>query len=102
MHPADKYARLKDQIKALEALAQRLRTRFIRGDAPLASNAVEVCVKRQSRRVFLKDRLPDYILREPSLWEEASSHVVTYSWATSASNSGKSGGEDDPIVVDTW
>ncbi|MEM1234037.1 MAG: hypothetical protein AAGH70_07905 [Pseudomonadota bacterium] len=105
MHPADEYARLKDQIKALEARAQALRTRFIRGDAPLASEAVEVRVSRHTRRVFMKDRLPDYILREPSLWEERSSHTVTYAAATpssSAFNSSSNEADEDLIVVDVW
>ncbi|MCH2078379.1 MAG: hypothetical protein MK180_16140 [Rhodobacteraceae bacterium] len=101
MHPADEYVRLKDQIRALEARAHALRYKFISGQAPLASNAVEISVQRQKRRVFIRDSLPDYILKEPSLWEEDVSDVVTYQ-AASAEKRGGAASEDANMVIDDW
>lgn len=101
MHPADEYARLKEQIRTLEARAHALRHKFISGEAPLASNAVEISVQRRKRRVFIRDRLPEYILKEPSLWEEDVSDVVTYQ-AARASKSSADPGEDAIMVVDDW
>lgn len=101
MHPADEYARLKEQIRLLEARAHALHHKFISGDAPLSSGMIEIRVKKQTRRVFIKDRLPDYILREPSLWEDAESDVVTYQSAT-AGNSRSSDSDGAAIVIDEW
>lgn len=101
MHPADEYARLKEHIRLLEARAHALRHKFISGDAPLSSGIIEIQVKKQKRRVFIKDRLPDYILREPSLWDEAESDVVTYQSAT-AGNLRNGDRDAAAIVIDEW
>jgi hypothetical protein len=45
--------------------------------ARLRSNRFEVTVKRQKRRLFLKERLPETVLADPRYWEERHSEVVT-------------------------
>ncbi|MEM1238064.1 MAG: hypothetical protein AAGI10_13935 [Pseudomonadota bacterium] len=77
MHPADEYARLKSEIRLLETRAKALRDRFVVGRAPRMSNAVEVVVENRRRRVFLRDRLPASILRNPAYWAEMDTPTVT-------------------------
>jgi len=77
MNPVDEYARLKDEIKGLEARALALRDGFLQPDARLRSNQFEVVIKRQHRRSFNKDLLPPDILNNPRYWTETSNPVVT-------------------------
>ena len=59
MDPVDEYARLKTEIKRMQDRLEVLRETFLRPGARLRSNQYEVQVRRQKRRVFLKDRLPE-------------------------------------------
>ncbi|MEL7462042.1 MAG: hypothetical protein AAFX45_09955 [Pseudomonadota bacterium] len=76
MDPVEEFARIKNEIKALKAREQELRQGFLDG-ARLRSNAHEVVVKTQKRKVFLRDRLPGSILDDPSFWEERETQVVS-------------------------
>lgn len=77
MDPVDEFARLKAEIKRLQDRAEVLREGFLRPGARLRSNRFEITVKRQKRRVFAKDRLPEAVLADPRYWEERESEVVT-------------------------
>lgn len=78
MDPVDEYARLKTEIKRMQDRLEVLRETFLRPDARLRSNQYEVQVRRQKRRIFLKDRLPPEVLADPRLWEERENEVVTF------------------------
>jgi hypothetical protein len=77
MDPVDEFARLKAEIKRLQDRAEVLRDSFLRPGARLRSNRFEVTVKRQRRRVFQKDRLPEAVLADPRYWEERENEIVT-------------------------
>lgn len=77
MHPVDEYARLKAEIRVLQDRADQLRDGFLEPDAKLRSNQTEVVLKTQTRRLFLKERLPSDILQNPVYWEDRQSSVVT-------------------------
>ncbi|MGL4238830.1 hypothetical protein [Tabrizicola sp.] len=77
MDPVDEFARLKDEIRRLQDRAEALRAGFLRPGARLRSNRFEISVKRQTRRIFTKDRLPPEVLADPRYWEERVSEVVT-------------------------
>jgi len=77
MDPVDEFARLKAEIKRLQDRAEVLREGFLRPGARLRSNRFEVTVKRQRRRFFQKERLPEAVLADPRYWEERESEVVT-------------------------
>ena len=77
MDPVDEFARLKAEIKRLQDRAEVLREGFLRPGVRLRSNRFEVTVKRQRRRVFQKDRLPEAVLSDPRYWEERESEIVT-------------------------
>ena len=96
MHPADEYARLKSEIRVLEARAKALRDRFVLGRAPCVSNAVEVVVENRTRRVFLRDKLPREILADPSYWAEMPAQRVTF-----RENAPDAVAEDFE-VIDSW
>ena len=76
MDPVEEFARIKDQIKALKTREQELRQGFLDG-ARRRSNAHEVTVKTQKRKVFLRDRLPPSVLQDPSFWEERETQIVS-------------------------
>jgi hypothetical protein len=76
MDPVDEYARLKAEIKRLQDRAEVLREGFLAPGARLRSNRFEIVVKRQRRRLFQKDRLPEAVLSDPRYWEEKDSEVV--------------------------
>lgn len=78
MDPVDEYARLKSEVRRLQDRLEVLREGFFRPGARLRSNQYEVQVRRQKRRVFLKDRLPAEVLADPRLWEERENEVVTF------------------------
>lgn len=77
MDPVEEFARLKAEIKRLQDRADTLREGFLRPGVRLRSNRFEITIKRQKRRVFQKDRLPEMILADPRYWEERESEVVT-------------------------
>ena len=77
MDPVDEFARLKAEIRRLQDRAEVLRAGFLRPGARLRSNRFEITVKRQTRRVFNKDRLPETVLADARYWEERESEVVT-------------------------
>ena len=77
MHPVDEFALLRSQIRELEARAKTLRQTFIEGKSAPRSNQHEVVIKHQSRKVFMKDLLPDEILGNPRFWKTTTSPVVT-------------------------
>jgi hypothetical protein len=77
MDPVDEFARLKAEIRRLQDRAEVLREGFLKPGARLRSNRFEVTVKRQKRRLFLKERLPEAVLADPRYWEERESEIVT-------------------------
>jgi hypothetical protein len=92
MDPVDEYARLKDEIRRLQDRAEVLRAGFLHPGARLRSNRYEITVKRQKRRVFQKDRLPQAVLDDPRYWEEREGEVVTCRALSTAT-------EDEDIVL---
>lgn len=77
MDPVDEFARLKAEIRRLQGRADALRDSFLQPGARLRSNRFEITVKRQKRRVFQKERLPEAVLTDPRYWEERESEIVT-------------------------
>ena len=77
MDPVDEFARLKAEIKVLEDRAQLLREGFLRPGARRRSNQYEVVVKQQTRKLFLRDKLPAEVLNNPAYWGETVAEVVT-------------------------
>jgi hypothetical protein len=92
MDPVDEFARLKAEIRRLQDRADALRDGFLKPGARLRSNRFEVTVKRQRRRVFDKDRLPEAVLADPRYWVERESEVVT------CRPLGRSGDEDIILI----
>lgn len=74
-HPADELADLRTQIRSLKAREMELRRALLHGPCGLQGIKHEAVFRKQRRRVFLKSRLPAYILSESSLWE---TRVVTH------------------------
>jgi len=77
MDPVDEFARLKAEIRRLQDRAEVLREAFLRPGARLRSNRFEITVKRQKRRLFQKERLPEAVLADPRYWDERESEIVT-------------------------
>lgn len=77
MDPVEEYAHLKQQITLLQARADQLRDGFLQPGARLRSNQTEIIVRMQTRRLFLKDKLPANILRDPAYWEQRQSPIVS-------------------------
>jgi hypothetical protein len=77
MDPVDEFARLKAEIRRLQDRADQLREGLLKPGARLRSNRFEITIKRQKRRVFNKDRLPEAVLADPRYWDERESEVVT-------------------------
>ncbi len=77
MDQVEEYAQLKQQITRLQARADQLREGFLQPGARLRSNQTEIVVRMQTRRLFLKDKLPADILRNPAYWAERQSQIVT-------------------------
>ena len=93
MDPVDEFARLKAEIRRLQERAEVLRKGFLRPGARLRSNRFEVTVRRQRRRVFDKDRLPEALLADPRYWVERESEVVTCRALDRA-------GEEDIVLIE--
>ena len=77
MDPIEEFARLKEDIRRLEDRVAVLRDGFLKPGARLRSNQHEITIKRQKRRVFVKDRLPDTVLSDPRYWDERENEVVS-------------------------
>ena len=77
LDPVDAYAKLKSDIRDLEAQAAVLRESFLRPGAHLRSNRHEVVIRQQSRRTFQKDLLPVEVLNDPRYWLQTTSAIVT-------------------------
>jgi hypothetical protein len=76
MDSVEEYARLKAEIRRLEGWVEVLREGFLQPGARLRSNRWEITIKRQKRRVFVRDGLPATILADPRYWEERENEVV--------------------------
>ena len=76
MNPVDEFARIRAELKTMKAREQELRHSFLNGGR-LRSNAHEVVIKTQRRRVFLRERLPAPVLNDPNMWEERETPIVT-------------------------
>ncbi len=68
-HPADELAVLRMQIRGLKAREVELRRALLHGTCGLQGDDHCVVMRKQKRRVFLKDRLPERLLSDPDLWE---------------------------------
>ncbi len=68
-HPADELAALRAQIHELKAREGELRRALLHGTCGLQGDDHRVVMRKQRRRVFLKDRLPERVLSDPDLWE---------------------------------
>ena len=77
MDPVDEFARLRAEIKRLEAREAVLRSAMLRPGARLRSNLHEVVIKDQVRQTFQKDLLPPEFLQSPRFWKESRCQVVT-------------------------
>lgn len=77
MHPADEFAKIKAEMAQLKARADELRQTFLEDDSRRRSNRHEVIVRAQHRRIFLREKLPPYILADDGLWEDGVANVVT-------------------------
>lgn len=77
MDAIEEYAKLKQQIGQLQDRAEALRESFLQPGARLRSNRTEIVLRKQSRRVFVKDRLPQKVLDDPAYWEVRENMVVT-------------------------
>ena len=77
-HPADELADLRARMRDLKAREAELRRVLLFGESGLCGDDHAVTLKKRRRRVFVKDRLPGHILRDPALWEDReTTHVVT-------------------------
>ncbi|WP_299845102.1 hypothetical protein [uncultured Roseovarius sp.] len=74
---ADELAGIRSEINALKAREQMLRDVVLSDPDSHAGQNHEVVVKKQKRRVLLRDRLPAHILRNPAYWEEREVPHVT-------------------------
>jgi hypothetical protein len=93
MDAVDEFARLKAEIKRLQDRAEVLREGFLRPGARLRSNQFEITVRRQKRRVFLRERLPEAVLADARYWEERESEVVTCRGIAGV-------GEEDVVLIE--
>ena len=96
MHPVDEYAALKAEISRLETRAKGLRAAFLSGSEPLQSNAREIIVRTQARKVLRRDRLPPALLEDPELWETRRASTLRI-----VERIGEDAEEDD-LVIDDW
>lgn len=74
---ADELAGIRSEINALKAREQMLREVVLSDPDSHAGQNHEVVVKKQTRRVLLRDRLPAHILKNPAYWEEREVPQVT-------------------------
>ena len=76
---ADELAGIRSEIDALKAREQMLREVVLCNPDSHAGQNHEVVIKKQKRRVLLRDRLPAHILKNPAYWEEREVPHVTLS-----------------------
>lgn len=74
---ADELAGIRSEINALKIREQMLRDVVLSDPDSHAGQHHEVVVKKQKRRVLLRDRLPAHILNNPAYWEEREVPQVT-------------------------
>ena len=74
---ADELADIRARIRSLKTREDKLRQQMLDTPALRRGIGFEAVVKPQTRRIFLRDRLPAHILQNPDLWESRIAHVVT-------------------------
>lgn len=74
---ADELAGIRSEINALKVREQMLRDVVLSDPDSHAGQNHEVVIKKQKRRVLLRDRLPAHILKNPAYWEEREVPQVT-------------------------
>ena len=77
MHPADEFALLRARLRILRLREEEMREMFLAGQVRLRSNAHEVSIKMQHRRLLRHAALPSSILHDPVLWRETSVSMVS-------------------------
>lgn len=75
---ADELGAIRAQIATLKSRAVELRLQVVaaRVNGPVQGAAYGLTVKRQTRRSFLRDRLPADILANPDYWRETHTDIV--------------------------
>jgi hypothetical protein len=76
LYPADELARLRVDIRRLEAREKELREGFLAGKFPLFGYENRVEVRQSKRKVFLRDRLGLEVLNDPQHWEDRVTKTV--------------------------
>ena len=74
---ADELAGIRSEINELKAREKMLSEVLLSDPDSHAGQRHEVVVKKQKRRVLLRDRLPAHILNNPNYWDEADVSEVT-------------------------
>jgi hypothetical protein len=74
---ADELADVRAEIRALKAREQELREVVLHDPEKCRGVSHEVVIRRQKRRVLLRDRLPAHIIQNPVFWEEREAKYVT-------------------------
>lgn len=98
MHPVDELGQLRAEIAALKARENELRATIAMRRRDLSGGRYEAEFKAYTRRVFLSDKLPDYIRNAPELWEERATLQLRVTDKTAATHEP----EDDVIVIESW
>ncbi len=94
MHPVDELGQVRAEMAALKARENELRATLAMQRRDLSGGRFEARFEHHAQRVFLVDRLPDYILNAPELWEERHSMQLRLEEKASA--------DDAEIVVESW
>lgn len=76
-HLVDEFGELTLEILRLKKRREALRKRLLEPNAPLRSNQFEVTIRRQTRKLFEKSRLPKEILENPQYYKLSESPIVT-------------------------
>ena len=74
---ADELADVRAEIRTLKAREQELRDMVLHDPGKCRGVTHEVVIKRQKRRVFLRDKLPPHIIQNPEFWEDREAKYVT-------------------------
>ncbi|MEZ5716816.1 MAG: hypothetical protein R3D85_17695 [Paracoccaceae bacterium] len=77
LHPADELGEIRARIRALQAREADLRQALLDDPGLVRGERFQADIRRQTRRVFLRDRLPPDILNRADLWEQRDSPVVS-------------------------
>jgi hypothetical protein len=87
LYPADELARLRTDIRRLEAREQELRKGFLAGKLPLFGYESRVELRQSKRKVFLRERLGPEVLNDPKYWgERVTKTVLVVTPASTAAN----------------